>query len=771
MKKLFFSATVALTYNLQLVTNNSFAQTTYFTDNFEKGSTQWKLPATTGNYWTVSNAVGNNSKNSLYISEDKNKTNYFDYGYEGEVTTQTIDINTIGAKNLLLDFVWMCAGAQDSAYGDVGYSIDGGAKFTYLKKQYFGQTFFTNEAISLPQSTTNIKDLRIIFRWQNWGTGGGTGGNNSPSFTVDDVMVSSGTAAPVADFGASKTNLCVGDCINFMDSSSNNPTQWQWNFTGAKTTFSNQQNPKNICYNKVGTYQVQLTARNAKGSNMKVKTDYIVVSAKATADAGKDVTICNGETVDLSASGGNSYSWFPFTGLNNSNIANPSVNPTVTTTYTVTVISGCGQKSDDVVVTVDDCTPASTIYYENFEKGGNTIDTNTTDMGGGSPINFWVVNNSYNGSGGKTINGMLDCGGGTAQQFSYQLNDTPTQPSAISGSPKGSYLHTLFRDAQKNGYFNSTYIGASFSGCPAAESIFSKMNMDVNTSGVTNVYLSFWWMLAGSVDNFGEVYYSTDTGVSWNLIVVPFAQYYNQSTWKKQTISLPVFSGQNKLRFGFRFVNNISQTADDPGFSIDEIKIIGNPTGPLPEADFAISSINFCAGKCISFKDYSTNEPTNWYWIFDGANPSTSAEQYPTDICYENAGVYSVYLMVTNANGSVTISKTITVNPLPAASFTYFTDENIVSFTNTTADTSTTIKWDFGDGGKSSKDNALHAYSSNGNYLVQLIATNSCGSDTAADSITINSSLVGVDEFRISDGQFRIYPNPTDGRLTIEIRN
>jgi len=88
-----------------------------------------------------------------------------------------------------------------------------------------------------------------------------------------------GTSPPVADFVASKTNLCIGDCINFTDLSTGTPTSWSWSFPGGTPATSTAQNPTNICYAVAGTYNVTLTATNANGSNPITKTGYIVVSA------------------------------------------------------------------------------------------------------------------------------------------------------------------------------------------------------------------------------------------------------------------------------------------------------------------------------------------------------------------------------------------------------------------------------------------------------------------------------------------------------------
>ncbi len=79
------------------------------------------------------------------------------------------------------------------------------------------------------------------------------------------------------------------------------------------------------------------------------------------ADAGGDKTIDKGEKVQLggmaTANGGKAdytYSWFPASGLDRSDIANPLAAPDTTTTYTVMVTdaNGCTETSQ-AVLTVD----------------------------------------------------------------------------------------------------------------------------------------------------------------------------------------------------------------------------------------------------------------------------------------------------------------------------------------------------------------------------------------------------------------------------------
>ena len=74
------------------------------------------------------------------------------------------------------------------------------------------------------------------------------------------------------------------------------------------------------------------------------------------ANAGADQTVCFGNSAQLNASGGSSYSWTPAAFLNNRLIYNPvSINPTASIKYVVTVtdVLGCPKPvKDTVVITV-----------------------------------------------------------------------------------------------------------------------------------------------------------------------------------------------------------------------------------------------------------------------------------------------------------------------------------------------------------------------------------------------------------------------------------
>ena len=79
-----------------------------------------------------------------------------------------------------------------------------------------------------------------------------------------------------------------------------------------------------------------------------VTVDEIAISVTA------NTTICEGESMQLTATGGTIYNWSPTTGLSDPSIANPIATPTTTTTYMVTVTNatGCSEESA-VTITVN----------------------------------------------------------------------------------------------------------------------------------------------------------------------------------------------------------------------------------------------------------------------------------------------------------------------------------------------------------------------------------------------------------------------------------
>ena len=83
--------------------------------------------------------------------------------------------------------------------------------------------------------------------------------------------------APEAEFEASQTAILIGESIDFTDISTNDPTSWEWTFTGGTPETSNEQHPAGITYSSLGDYDVTLVATNEYGESIITKTAYIHV--------------------------------------------------------------------------------------------------------------------------------------------------------------------------------------------------------------------------------------------------------------------------------------------------------------------------------------------------------------------------------------------------------------------------------------------------------------------------------------------------------------
>ncbi|MBU0487194.1 MAG: PKD domain-containing protein [Bacteroidetes bacterium] len=76
-----------------------------------------------------------------------------------------------------------------------------------------------------------------------------------------------------------------------------------------------------------------------------------------------------------------------------------------------------------------------------------------------------------------------------------------------------------------------------------------------------------------------------------------------------------------------------------------------------PIADFMVDFDILCMNTSVNFTDMSYNaEPSSWQWTFQGGTPATSTDQNP-QITYDAAGIYDVKLVVTNAFGSDSLTR------------------------------------------------------------------------------------------------------------------
>jgi hypothetical protein len=87
---------------------------------------------------------------------------------------------------------------------------------------------------------------------------------------------------------------------------------------------------------------------------------------------------------------------------------------------------------------------------------------------------------------------------------------------------------------------------------------------------------------------------------------------------------------------------------------------------PDVNANFSTSLDTICINDCINFTAQNIFN-ANYNWTFNGANTTSSIGQNPNNICYPNAGTYTVTLVVSKGAEKDTSSKIIFVRENPIA--------------------------------------------------------------------------------------------------------
>ena len=141
-------------------------------------------------------------------------------------------------------------------------------------------------------------------------------------------------------------NLCAGDSSILYPIDTFSGVTFQWFRNNLAIAGANQFSNK---AKLAGTYFLKVTNNCNEIDSSESITLFFTI---ASVNAGNDVTICKGDSVQLNAIGATNYFWFPSIGLSNVNIANPYAKPADTTTYIIRGVTGVCLVYDTVKVIV-----------------------------------------------------------------------------------------------------------------------------------------------------------------------------------------------------------------------------------------------------------------------------------------------------------------------------------------------------------------------------------------------------------------------------------
>lgn len=147
---------------------------------------------------------------------------------------------------------------------------------------------------------------------------------------------------PAVSFNATTTPFCTSAPVQFTDLSTNATNAWSWSVSPSSNVTVDNPTSKNplITFNAAAVYTVSLIASNEHGSGTVFSQAISVIAGQTASAASSANMVCLNQPVALSVSGVNSYTWD--SGVSNASII---VTPTATSVYTVTGTDANGCRS------------------------------------------------------------------------------------------------------------------------------------------------------------------------------------------------------------------------------------------------------------------------------------------------------------------------------------------------------------------------------------------------------------------------------------------
>ncbi len=192
--------------------------------------------------------------------------------------------------------------------------------------------------------------------------------------------------------------------------------------------------------------------------------------------------------------------------------------------------------------------------------------------------------------------------------------------------------------------------GACFSATtPPNNDWFISPQVQMSTNGSFSLWVKSYTADYG-LEKYRIAVSTTDNNPSSFTVISGSSPLEATTDWTKKTFDLSAYNGQ-LIYVAVQCVSN-----DAFIFMIDDLEIDPGSTGSLV-ADFTGEPTTINQGQTVNFTDASSGNPTSWQWTFQGGTPNTSSAQNPTNIRYDNPGLYDVTLTVSDGTSSDTKTK------------------------------------------------------------------------------------------------------------------
>ena len=594
--------------------------------------------------------------------------------------------------------------------------------------------------------------------------------NGSDTMTMEDYV--SVLDDPISAYTYSEDGLTV----TFVDGSLD-ADAYSWDFGDGNS--STEQNPTHTYANE-GIYEVELTVTNECGSHTSTQTinNYTPVSANFSSDITDGCASLMVQFNDESTQNVTQWLW-TFEG--GTPATSTEENPTVMyeTAGQFDVVLTVSHPESSETITLTNYIAVTDVPITSFEYFDDILDvdfTNTTvegttylwDFGDGNTSTEESPSHAYADEGEYevTLTATNECGT-TMTTETLTINALPTAGFDAENQSGCGPLSVQFNDASSSNVIAWAW---TFEGGDPATSTEQNPIVEYTSPGMYSVQLVVT-SAAGTdelvLDDYIEVIGGPTAQIDYNLDgnVINASNGGSSGTTTTWSVDGNDIDGE-VLNYTFPANGTytvVLSTENACGTDTESVEIEINV---YPEASMDNLPITVCVGDEVELVDNSSNAEEK-LWTLDGANPATSTEENPT-VVYEEEGVYSITLKVSNQYGESTESfiDVVTVIGLPSATFTGEQADNVVDFTAEGTNTSTYF-WEFGDGNTSTEQNPSHTFETNGMFEVKLTVTNECGEYFVTETFTIISNTVTEEVL----SAVNIYPNPAQTDLNISLTN
>ncbi len=541
---------------------------------------------------------------------------------------------------------------------------------------------------------------------------------------------------PVPAIAPPVAAICLGASIELSASGGG---------AGGKYLWSTGQTIPTITINPISTTKYYVTVTNSYTCSAKDSIT-VTVNPNPTVNAGKDTAICFGFTAPLKAISPQqvSYKW-----SSGEPVADITVKPSQTTTYTVTVTDANKCSAIDQVIVIVNPNPIPKGESKEICEGFGT-NLNVTGAGNngtylwnngetspGISIPPYTVSKDSVITFSVTLTDVKGCIGDTTFTLTIYNNPTavlppdfyicqgvPAQVSAQGAGPGGSYNWSSGEKTPTitvNPPVTTTYIVTvtDVHSCIDKDTIIIevKINPKANAGLDTAICFGFQATLHGA----GAPEYKWSNGETSSIIYVSPQQ-----------------------------TTNYTLTVTDAFgcIGIDSVLVTVNP---IPTATFIIEPQPICIKQKTTLTYTGTGTTGSIFqWNIDGDTTKTGSG--PFVLSWDSIGKKLITLTVIDKKCiSPVFTGSIQVNPLPIANFYSLKTEGCepltVMFTDSSLKTNNTSRylWNFGDGDTSRLKNPIHTYNKAGLYNVKL---------------TVSNAAVDCDDIKIKNAFVNVWPNP-----------